>query len=118
MIIDGLNHPLAPNSVIRTRPPVDSVGWLRKVDAIAGMGVDDKQPVPGVEAGGTVVGQTTLIGCDQTSVGCWFLGGIWNWTALRIDSKRPVHGPERSGQEVLSVGAVENKKIAVARGLH
>ncbi len=33
LIVDGLNHTFAPNAVIRTRPPVDAIGWLGEVDA-------------------------------------------------------------------------------------
>src|ERR1700704_4430254 len=118
LIIDGLNYPLAPNIVVRACPSVDSIGWLRKVDAVAGVGVHDKQTISGVEARGTVVGHTALVGGNQASIGRWFLGGIWNRSAFLIDAKRPVHRPERSGQKILPVRAVENKEVAVARGLH
>src|ERR1017187_3031959 len=106
LIVDGLDHGLAPNAVIRARPPVKTIGRLGKVDAVAGLGIDDKQPVLGVETGGTVVGQTTLVRCNQASIGSRLLGGIWNRTALFIDSKRPVYRPERCGQEIPSVRSV------------
>src|SRR5208282_2495943 len=114
LVIDGLDHTRAPNAVIRARPSVRSIGRLGKVDAPAGMGVDDEQTLPGVEAGGTEIGKTAFVGCNQASIGRRFLGRIRNRTALLIDAKRPVHGPERSGEKVLPIGAVQNKEVAVA----
>src|SRR5258708_32339462 len=114
LVIDGLDHTFAPNAVIRTGPPVDAIGWLGEIDAVAGMGIDDKQPVPGVEARGTIVGHTGLVGCNEASVGGRFLSGIRNRAALLIDSKRPVHGSGWNGQKVFPVGAVVNKEVAVA----
>src|SRR5580700_7112535 len=110
LVVDGFDHALAPNAVIRARPPVKSIGWLGKIDAVAGMGVDDEQSVLSVEAGGTEVGKTILVGGDQASVGRRFLGGIWNRTSLLINSKRPVHRSEKSGQKALPIRAVENKE--------
>src|SRR5258708_8139904 len=101
LVVDGFDHALAPNAIIRARPPVKSIGWLGKVDAVAGMGVDDKQSGLGVEAGGTEVGKTLLVGCNQASIGSRVLGRIWNRTALLIASKRPGHRPEKSGQNIL-----------------
>src|SRR5258708_1337433 len=118
LLVDGFDHALAPNAIIRARPPVKSIGRLGKVDAVAGMGIDDKQSGLGVEAGGTEVGKTLLVGCNQAPIGRRFLGGIWNRTALLIDSKRPVHRSEKSGQKVLPLRAFQNKEVAVARGLH
>src|SRR5712692_5927355 len=118
LVIDGLDHTLAPNAVIRARPSVDSIGRFCKVNAVTGMSIDDEQPVLGIEARGAVISHTALVGCNQASIGRGFLGGIWNRTALLIDSKRPVHGPERNRQKVLPVGAVKHKEVAVARGLH
>src|SRR5580698_6625737 len=118
LVIDSLDHTLAPNPVIRTCPSVDAICRLGKVDSVAGMGIDDKQTVLGIEAGRTVVGHTALVGRNQASIGRRLFGGIWNWTALLIDSKRPVHRSKRSGQKVFPVGAIKNKKVAVARGLH
>src|ERR1700733_15515487 len=118
LIVDVFEAAFAPNAVIRPCPAVNSIGRLGKIDAVTGMGVDDKQSVPGVEARGTVVGKTSLVGGNQASVGRRLLGGVWNRAALVIDSKRPVHRSEKSGQKVFAVRAVENKEVAVARGLH
>src|SRR6202041_831129 len=118
LVVDGLDHTLAPNAVIRSSPSVDAIGWLREVDTVARMGVDDKQTVPAIEAGRTVVSHSALVGRNQASIGRRFLGGIRNRTALLIDSQRPVHWPERNSQQILPVGAVKNKEVAVARGLH
>src|ERR1700758_2510547 len=114
LVINGLDHALAPNVVIRARPPVDSIGWLRKVDTPTGMRVHDKQPGFRVETRRTVVGHTALVGRNQASVGRGLFGGIWNGTALLVDPKRPVHWPKRVRQQILPVGAVKNKEVAVA----
>src|SRR6202162_141691 len=118
LIVNGLEYAFAPNPVIRPCPPVRPIGRLGKIDAVARMGVDDKQSVLGVEAGGTVVGKTALVGGNQASIGSRLFGGSWNRAALLIDSERPVHRSERSGQKALAVRAVENEEVAVARGLH
>src|SRR5580704_10414157 len=55
LVVNGLDHTLAPNAVIRSSPSVDAIGWLREVDAVARMGVDDEQPVPAIEARGPVL---------------------------------------------------------------
>src|SRR5205807_9311587 len=68
--------------------------------------------------GGTIVGHSGLVGRYQPAVGRRFLRGIRNRTALFIDSKRPVYRAERNRQEVLPVGAVVYKKVAVARTLY
>src|SRR6202046_3417008 len=118
LVVDGLDHTPAPNAVIRSSPSVDAIGWLREVDAVAGMGVDDEQPGPAIEAGGTVVSHSALVGRNPSSIVGRFFGEIRNRAALLIDSQRPVHGPERSGQKILPVSAVKNKEVAVTRGLH
>src|ERR1700693_5201485 len=106
LIVDGLDHTLAPNAVIRSRPSVDAIGWLREVDAVAGMGVDDEQTVPAIEAGGTVVSHSALVGCNQASIGRRFLGGIRNRTALLIDPQRPVPLPRRNGHKIMLFGEI------------
>src|ERR1700722_6847737 len=97
LVIDRFEHSLTPHVVIGARPTVETIGGFREVDAPTRMGVDDKQSVLRVEARRTIVGQTAFVGRDQTSVWRGLFGGIRNWTALRIDSKRPVHGSERGG---------------------
>src|ERR1022692_3293431 len=118
LVGDGFDQTLAPNVVIRTRPSVDSICRLGEIEAPTGMGVDDKQTVLRIEARRAIVGKSALVGRNEASVGGRFLGGIRNWTALLIDSKRPIHRPERDGQKTLPVGAVEHKEVAVARSLH
>src|SRR6266436_719567 len=118
LVIDGLEHARAPNIVICARPSVGSIGRLGKVDAPARMGIHDKQTIFAIETWGTVIGKTTLVGRNKPSIGGRLFGRIRNRTAVLIDSKRPVQRPERSGQQVLAVSAVENNKVAVARGLH
>src|ERR1700732_1172915 len=112
LIVNGLDHSLAPNAIIRTRPSVDSIGGLGEGNAPAGMSIDDEQAVLGVEARRTIIRHPGLVGCNKPSVGCRFLVRIRNRTALLIDSKRPVHGPERSGQKVIPVRAVKHKEVA------
>src|SRR5229473_4221107 len=114
LIVDGLDHALAPNIVICASPSVGSIGGLGKVDAPARMGIHDEQTILGVEAGGAVIGETTLVGRNKASIGCRLFGGIWNRTAVLIDSERPIQRPVSSGQQVLAVGAVENYEVAVA----
>src|SRR5580658_6482561 len=97
LVINGFDHALAPNAVIRASPSIDSIGGLGEIDAVAGMGVNDKQSVLGVEARRTVVGHAPLVGRKQASVGCRFFGRIRNRTAVRIHSERPVQGSEGSG---------------------
>src|SRR2546427_3553445 len=118
LIVDSLDHALAPNAIVCARPSVDSVGRLGKINTPAGMGIHDEQTISGVEAGGTVIGKTTLVGRNKPSIGGRLFGGIWNRTALFIDSKGPIHRAVRNGQEILPVGAVKNKEVAVARSLH
>src|SRR5437660_7955754 len=118
LIIDGLDHALAPNVVICARPSVGSIGGLGKVNAPTRMGIHDKQTILGVEAGGAIIGQTTLVRRNQASIGGGLFGGIWNRAALLIDSKGPIHWAVRNSQEIRPVGAVENNEVAVARGLH
>src|ERR1700676_2387964 len=118
LVVDGLEDSLSPDAVIRARPSVDAIGWLGKVNAPARMSVDNKQPVSCVETWGPKIRQAALVGRNQASVRRWFLVRIGNGTALLIDSKRPVHGTEWSGQKILAVGAVKHKEVAIARGLH
>src|SRR5207302_9161641 len=118
LVINGFDHAVAPHPVVSTRPTVDAISGLGEIDTVAGMGANDKQAVPGVEAGGTIVGHSGLVGRYQPAVRRRFLQGVRNRTALFIDSKRPVYGAERNRQEVLPVGAVEYKKVAVARTLY
>src|SRR6266852_2576478 len=99
LVVDGLDHTFAPDAVVRARPAVDSIRRLGKVNAPAGMSIDDEQPILRVEARGTVVGHAAFVWCYQPSIGRRLLVRIRNRTALLIDSKRPVHRPERSGQE-------------------
>src|SRR5271169_1574968 len=118
LVVNGLDYTRAPNLVVRAGPTVDSIGRLSEVKAPTGMGVDNKQTVLAVVARRTVVGHAPLVGCNEASIGGGLLGGVWNRTTLIIDSKRPIHRPERNGQEILPIGAVENKEVAVARSLH
>src|SRR5258708_19453778 len=115
LVIDGLDPPLAPNAVTRARPSVDSIGRFCKVNAVTGMSIDDEQPVLGIEARGAVISHTALVGCNQASIGRGFLGGIWNRTALLIDSKPPVPRPERNRQKVLPFGPLHPKEVTLAR---
>src|ERR1700722_4901061 len=50
LVVNGLNHALAPPTVIRARPAVESIRRLGKIKAIAGLGVNDKQAVPSIKA--------------------------------------------------------------------
>src|SRR2546421_2444483 len=113
LIVDGLDHALAPNAIVCARPSVDPIGGLGKVNAPAGMGIQDKQTILGVEAGRTVIGKASFIGRNEAPIGGRLFGGIWNRTALLIDSKGPIHWAVRNGQEIRPVGAVQNKEVAV-----
>src|SRR5260370_36672600 len=97
LVVDGFDHALAPNAIIRARPPVKSIGRLGKVDAVAGMGIDDKQSGLGVEAGGTEVGKTLLVGCNPAPIGRRFLCGVWDAVARPYDSKPPGDRYEKAG---------------------
>src|SRR6202047_1656892 len=103
LVIDRLDHTVTPDVIVRARPPVNPIRWLGKIDAPAWMGIDDKQSVLDVETGGTIVGHAALVGSNQASIGCRFLGGIGNRTAPLIGSQRPVHRSKRGGQTVLPV---------------
>src|SRR5450631_3906147 len=98
LVVDGFDHTLAPNVIIRTRPSVDSICRLGEIGAPTGMGVDDKQTVLRIEARRAIVGKSAFVGRNQASIGGRFLGGIRNWPALFVDSERPVHRSERDGQ--------------------
>src|SRR6202041_3099590 len=78
LVVDGLDHTLAPNAVIRSSPSVDAIGWLREVDTVARMGVDDKQTVPAIEAGRTVVSHSASFGPIRRPSGPGSLAGITN----------------------------------------
>src|SRR5277367_3727956 len=118
LVIDRVDDAFTPDTIIGSRPSIESVGRLGKIDAPAGMGVDNKQSVLRIETGGTVVSHTGLVRGNQPSIRRRVFCRIRNRPTLLIDSEGPVHGPERSGQKILPTGAVENKEVAVARSLH
>ena len=59
-----------------------------------------------------------FVGRDQDAVLARFLGRIGNGASLRVDPLAPVDRRERLGEQALAVGAVQDKEVAVARGLH
>src|SRR5258708_31877285 len=86
LIIDGSDDTSAPETVIRACPSISAVRWLGEVDAVAGMGVHDKQACLRVKTGRAIVGESCFVGCDETSVGCGLFRWIWNRTALVVYS--------------------------------
>src|SRR5277367_6809422 len=54
LVVDRLQHALAPQSIIRTRPTIGTVRRLVEVDAVGGVSTDNKQAGLRVEAGRTV----------------------------------------------------------------
>src|SRR5580698_1791297 len=54
LVIDRLQHALAPQPVIRTRPTVGTIRGLVEVEAEGGVSIDNKQASLRVEAGRTV----------------------------------------------------------------
>src|SRR5580704_13393508 len=118
LVVDGFDDAFSPKPIIGARPAVIAVCRLGKIKAVTGMGIDNKQTGSRVEAGSSIIRHTSFIGSNQAAVACRFLRGIWNRPSLLVDSKRPVHRPERNGQKALSCGAVQHEEITVARTLH
>src|SRR5215475_9499579 len=118
LVINSLDDAFAPYTVVSACPSVITVGGLSEIDAPARMCIDDKQPGLRVEAGRAEVRQAVFIGGNQAPVRRRLFGGIGDRSSLLIDAQRPVHRPEGHGQQALSVGAVEDEKVAVARSLH
>src|SRR5580698_2182546 len=118
LIVDGIDHALAPNAIVGASPAINSIGRLGKIDAPAGMSTDNEQTVLGIEARGSIVGESALIGGDQASVRCRLLRRIRDRAAVFINSERPIYRSKRNGQQTFSVGAVEHEEVSVTRGLH
>src|SRR6202021_4281390 len=76
LVIDRFDNTFPPNAIVRTCPSVDSIGWLGKIDAVAGVCVDNEQPILGVEARRTEVGHAPLVRRQMASTGRRFLGRI------------------------------------------
>src|ERR1700729_702598 len=118
LVVDRLQHALAPQPIIRTSPTVGTIRRLIEVEAEGGVSIDNKQTSLRVEARRTVVGESTLIRCNQAPVGRRILRRIWNGTALLVDARSPVHGAERNREQALAVGPIQNEEISIAGGLH
>src|ERR1051326_8789682 len=118
LVLNSLDHSRAPNVVVGPRPTIDPIGWLGKINAPAGVCTHNEQAGFCVEAGRTIIRHAALVGRDQAAVGSCLLSGIRNRAALFIYSERPVHWTEWNGEQTLSIGAVENKEVAVTRSLH
>jgi hypothetical protein len=114
LVVDRLQHALAPEPIIRARPTVRPIRRFVEIDAVGGVSIDDKQAGLRIEAGRAVVGQATLVRCNQAPVGRRFLGRVWNRDGLACLRPGPVHGPEGNGEQALAIGPIQNEKIAVA----
>ena len=56
LVIESLKHALSPDAVVGSGPSEGAVIGLCKVDAVAGMSIDEKQASSRIEAGRAVVG--------------------------------------------------------------
>src|SRR5580704_1035714 len=117
LVVDRFNNPLAPQPVIRARQTISAIRWLVEVDAVGMVGTHDKQARLRVIAGRAVVGQASLIRCNQDSVGRWLLDRVWNRTSFLVHFLGPIYRPEGNRQQALTVSAIKNEKITVARCL-
>ena len=119
LVVDGFDYALAPHAIVGARPAIGAVGGLGKVDAPAGMRIDDEEAGFGIEAGRAIVRHAALIGSDQSCRRAWAPFRDWEWggPACPMPS-RPVDGAEGSGQQALAVSAIEDEEVAVARTLH
>src|SRR5580704_457333 len=106
LVINGFDDASPPEVVIGPCPAVRAILRLGKVDAVAGMRVDDKQAGLWIEARGTVVGHAAFVGSDQPSVALGLLVRIRNGTSVLVDSESPVCRPIGCGQQALSVRTV------------
>src|SRR5579871_2002603 len=79
LVVDGLDHALAPQTIVRPRPAIYAIFRLGKIEAVAGLSIDDKQSGFGVEAWRTIVGEAALIRSDEAPVGRRLLVWIRNW---------------------------------------
>ncbi len=61
LVVDCFQHAFAPEPVVGTRPPVGAIRRLVEINAVAGVGSDDKQASLGIKAGRTIVGQAGLV---------------------------------------------------------
>src|SRR5271168_2360006 len=61
LVIDRLQNPFAPETIICSRPAIGSIRWFVEVEAVGGMGAHDKQTCLRIKAGGPVVGQASLV---------------------------------------------------------
>src|SRR5258708_26256611 len=98
LVINRLDHALAPQVIVGAGPAVRAVGWLGKIDAVAGMSSYDEQSGLGIKTGRAKVGHPTLVRRDQTSIGRRLLGRIGNGMTLFVNPEGPVHRPKRHGE--------------------
>ena len=86
-VIDRLNHALAPHAIVRAGPSIVAVGGLRKIKAVAGMSIDNKQSRLRIKTRRTKIGQAAFIRRDQSSIRRRLLCRIWNWISVLVDSQ-------------------------------
>src|SRR4029079_12506178 len=94
LVVERAQHAVAVDAVVGARPPVLTVLFLEEVDAVGVVGAHEEQPRGRVEARGTVVRASGLIGGDQTSVARRLFGGI----GLRTSGFVHAAGPVGSGK--------------------
>src|SRR4029077_11172300 len=114
LIVNRLNRAFAPDIVISACPAVDSVGRFRKINAPAPSRINNKQAGLWIEARCAVIRHSAFVWGNQSAIRVWLLVGVRNRPPLLIDAQRPIRRPKRNGQQIFSVGAVQNEKVAIA----
>src|SRR5260370_8879951 len=64
-IVDGPQHALAVDAIVRTRPAVRAVSRLEEINAVGVHGADDEQPGLLVKARPPIVGSTAPVRPNQ-----------------------------------------------------
>ena len=118
LVIDRLQHALAPTAAIVAAPALGFVLIVVDViDAISVGSIYVKEAGGRAEAWRRPIGGAGLIGSHQRAVVLGKLGGVWNGLALGVETLCPIRFGESGRHDLLSRGAIQDKEVAVARGL-
>src|ERR1700761_5203208 len=94
LVIDGLQHALAPQPIIGACPTVGTVRRLVEIEAVGRVGTDDKQAGLRIETRRTVVSESSLIRCNQAAIRRGVLGRIWSRLSPLVHARCPIDRPE------------------------
>src|ERR1700733_6549813 len=118
LVIDRPQETFTPQSVICTCPAIGAIGWLREIEAVTRMRIHKKEPRLRIKTRRAEVCKTAFIRRNQASIRRRLLCRVRDGMAVLVHTKGPVHGTKWRSQQTLAIGAIQYKKVAIARCLH